>query len=151
MVPAGAIVEQEVVVDIDTWESVASVLLRHPDFTTAIRATKRSTPGLWEGIGGSGERRDGEGDARNTFRGRVVGGNCHDGRLDVSVDVAAKVVNERTGTVVLGNTSACRPARSPRQSHHLGEKHPQCLAASGSRRPVRAQGQTTVTRCAGRG
>ena len=35
VVPAGAIVEKEVVVDIENWDSV-SVLLRHPDFTTAI-------------------------------------------------------------------------------------------------------------------
>ena len=36
---AGAIVEKEVAVDIDTWDTV-SVLLRHPDFTTAIRTAE---------------------------------------------------------------------------------------------------------------
>ena len=39
VVPGGAIVEKEVVVDIESWDSV-SVLLRHPDFTTAIRTAE---------------------------------------------------------------------------------------------------------------
>ena len=39
VVPAGAIVEKELVVDIETWDTV-SVLLRHPDFTTAIRTAE---------------------------------------------------------------------------------------------------------------
>ena len=47
------------------------------------------------------------------FHGRVVEYIATMEGLDVTVDVAAKVVvNERTGTVVLGNMCACRPVPS---------------------------------------
>ena len=39
VVPGGAIIEKELLVNIDSWETV-SVLLRQPDFTTAIRTAE---------------------------------------------------------------------------------------------------------------
>ena len=50
VVPGGAIIEKELLVNIDSWETV-SVLLRHPDFTTAIRTSgsPRPSPTSWSG------------------------------------------------------------------------------------------------------
>jgi flagellar P-ring protein precursor FlgI len=102
VVPGGAIIEKEVVVNIDSWDSV-SVVLRQPDFTTAIRTVEAI-----EGVFGKGSATAvNAGQIRATippaFHGRVVEYIASIEGLDVSVDTAAKVVvNERTGTVVLG-------------------------------------------------
>jgi flagellar P-ring protein precursor FlgI len=102
VVPGGAIVEKEVVVDLDSWDSV-SVLLRHPDFTTAIRTAEAI-----EGTFGKGTAVAVNGGLVKAslpapFHGRVVEYIAAMEGLDVAVDVPAKVVvNERTGTVVLG-------------------------------------------------
>ena len=102
IVPGGAIIEKDAGIEIESWETV-SVLLRHPDFTTAIRTTEAI-----DGVFGKGSAT-----AVNaglirasipaTFRGRVVEYIATIEGLDVNVDLPAKVVvNERTGTVVLG-------------------------------------------------
>jgi flagellar P-ring protein precursor FlgI len=102
VVPAGAIIEKELVVNIDAWETV-SVLLRQPDFTTAIRTAEAI-----DGVFGKGSAAPvNAGLVKATiplaFHGRVVEYIASIEGLDVSVDMAAKVVvNERTGTVVLG-------------------------------------------------
>ena len=102
VVPGGAIIEKEVVVDIESWETV-SVLLRHPDFTTAIR-TAEAIEGVF-GKGSASAVNAGQVKAAipTGFRGRVVEYIASMEGLDVAVDTPAKVVvNERTGTVVLG-------------------------------------------------
>jgi flagellar P-ring protein precursor FlgI len=102
LVPSGAIIEKEVLVDIESWETV-SVLLRQPDFTTAIRTAEAI-----DGVFGKGSAvAVNAGSVRAAippaFQGRVVEYIASIEGLDVSVDAAAKVVvNERTGTVVLG-------------------------------------------------
>ncbi|MDP1946080.1 MAG: flagellar basal body P-ring protein FlgI [Nitrospirota bacterium] len=102
MVPGGAIIEKEAVVDVESWETV-SVLLRQPDFTTAIRTTEAI-----DGVFGKGSATAvNAGLVRATipanFRGRVVEYIATIEGLDVAVDLSARVVvNERTGTVVLG-------------------------------------------------
>lgn len=102
VVPAGAIIEKELVVNIDAWESV-SVILRQPDFTTAIRTAEAI-----DGVFGKGSAAPVNGGLvkatiPSAFHGRVVEYIASIEGLDVSVDMAAKVVvNERTGTVVLG-------------------------------------------------
>ena len=102
MVPGGAIIEKEAVVDVESWETV-SVLLRQPDFTTAIRTTEAIN-----GVFGKGSATAvNAGLVRATipanFRGRVVEYIATIEGLDVAVDLSARVVvNERTGTVVLG-------------------------------------------------
>jgi flagellar P-ring protein precursor FlgI len=102
VVPGGAIIEKEVVVNIDSWETV-SVLLRQPDFTTAIRTAEAI-----DGVFGKGSASPvNAGFVKATipaaFQGRVVEYIASIEGLDVSVDAPAKVVvNERTGTVVLG-------------------------------------------------
>jgi flagellar P-ring protein precursor FlgI len=102
MIPGGAIIEKDAGIEIDSWETV-SVLLRQPDFTTAIRTTEAI-----DGVFGKGSATAvNSGLVRAaipaTFRGRVVEYIAAIEGLDVNVDLPAKVVvNERTGTVVLG-------------------------------------------------
>ena len=102
VVPGGAIIEKDAGIDIESWETV-SVLLRHPDFTTAIRTTEAI-----DGVFGKGSATAvNSGLVRAsipaTFRGRVVEYIATIEGLDINVDMPAKVVvNERTGTVVLG-------------------------------------------------
>jgi len=102
IVPGGAIIEKELVVNIEAWETV-SVLLRQPDFTTAIR-TVEAIDGVF-GKGNASAVNAGfvKATIPSAFQGRVVEYIAAIEGLDVSVDAAAKVVvNERTGTVVLG-------------------------------------------------
>jgi flagellar P-ring protein precursor FlgI len=102
VVPGGAIIEKDAGIEIESWETV-SVLLRQPDFTTAIRTTEAI-----DGVFGKGSATAvNSGLVRAsipaTFRGRVVEYIATIEALDVNVDMPAKVVvNERTGTVVLG-------------------------------------------------
>lgn len=102
IVPGGAIIEKDAGIEIESWETV-SVLLRQPDFTTAIRTTEAI-----DGVFGKGSATAvNSGLVRAsipaTFRGRVVEYIAAIEGLDVNVDLPAKVVvNERTGTVVLG-------------------------------------------------
>jgi flagellar P-ring protein FlgI len=101
-IPGGAIIEKDAGIEIESWETV-SVLLRQPDFTTAIRTTEAI-----DGVFGKGSATAvNSGLVRAaipaTFRGRVVEYIATIEGLDVNVDLPAKVVvNERTGTVVLG-------------------------------------------------
>ena len=102
IVPGGAIIEKDAGIEIESWETV-SVLLRQPDFTTALRTTEAI-----DGVFGKGSATAvNSGLVRAsipaTFRGRVVEYIATIEGLDVNVDLPAKVVvNERTGTVVLG-------------------------------------------------
>lgn len=102
VVPGGAIVEKEVQLNIEAWDSV-SVVLRQADFTTAIRMADAIDSVLGPGTAvpvNSGQVRTA---IPASFQGRVVQYIAMIEALDVSVDVPAKVVvNERTGTVVLG-------------------------------------------------
>jgi len=102
MVPGGAIVEKEVAVNIENWDSI-NIMLRQADFTTALRVSEAI-----DGIFGPGTAVPvNSGQIRSaipaSFQGKIVQYVATLEALDVSVDVPAKVVvNERTGTVVLG-------------------------------------------------
>jgi flagellar P-ring protein precursor FlgI len=102
VVPGGAIVEKDVVLDIESWDSV-SIVLRQADFTTAIRMADAIDGLLGPGTAvpvNAGQVRTA---IPASFQGRVVQYIATIEGLDVMVDVPAKVVvNERTGTVVLG-------------------------------------------------
>jgi flagellar P-ring protein precursor FlgI len=102
VVPSGALIEKEVVVDLDAWDSV-SVLLRHADFTTSIRVAEAIDgvfgPGTATPVNAGLVRAAVPAD----YRGRVAHYIAALEGQDVVVDTPAKVVvNERTGTVVLG-------------------------------------------------
>ena len=102
LVPGGAIVEKEVAVDVESWDSI-SILLRQPDFTTALRVSEAV-----DKVYGGGTSVPVNGGLVKAavpaaFQGKVVTYLAALEALDVTVDVSAKVVvNERTGTVVLG-------------------------------------------------
>lgn len=102
LVPGGAIVEKEVEVNVENWTTV-SIVLRRPDFTTAIRLSE-AIDGLF-GPGTAIPANAGlvRAAVPPSFQGRVVQYIATIEGLDVAVDIPAKVVvNERTGTVVLG-------------------------------------------------
>lgn len=102
IVPGGALIEKEVVVDLDSWETI-TIMLRQVDFTTAIR-TADSINGMF----GPGTAVPSNGGVVKVtvpadYRGKVAQYIAAIEGLDVQVDLPAKVVvNERTGTVVLG-------------------------------------------------
>ncbi|TAJ25759.1 MAG: flagellar basal body P-ring protein FlgI [Nitrospirae bacterium] len=102
IVPGGAIIEKDVPMNIEAWDSV-SINLRQADFTTAIRLADAIDSVLGAGTAvpiSSGQVRT---SVPASFQGRVVQYIATVEGLDVMVDVPAKVVvNERTGTVVLG-------------------------------------------------
>lgn len=101
-VPGGAIIEKEVAIDVESWETV-SVLLRQPDFTTAIRTTEAIDSVFGKGSATAVNAGLVRATIPQNFRGRVVEYISTIEGLDVAVDLSARVVvNERTGTVVLG-------------------------------------------------
>ncbi len=102
VVPGGAIIEKELPVDIDSWATV-SVLLRQPDFTTAIRTAEAIESAFGKGSASATNAGSVKATIPQVFQGRVVEYIASIEGLDVTVDSIAKVVvNERTGTVVLG-------------------------------------------------
>lgn len=101
-IPNGALVEREVNLDMGSWE-VVSIALNQPDFTTALRVaeavdgvfgTETATP-----VNAGVVRVAVPGD----YQGRLVSYLAAIESLEVQVDQRARVVvNERTGTVVMG-------------------------------------------------
>jgi flagellar P-ring protein precursor FlgI len=101
-VPNGAIVEREVALDMEAWETI-SIALQYQDFTTALRVAEAV-----DAVFGSATAAPiNAGLVRVTVPGEYQGRMVHflaaiEG-LEVQVDQRARVVvNERTGTVVLG-------------------------------------------------
>jgi flagellar P-ring protein precursor FlgI len=102
VVPGGAVVEKEVAVNIDSWNSV-SILLRQADFTTSIRTAEAIDHVFGKGTAVPVNAGLVKSSIPAGFQGRVVEYIATIEGLDVAVDSPAKVVvNERTGTVVLG-------------------------------------------------
>ena len=102
LVPSGALIEKEVVVDVEHWESI-SILLRNSDFTTAIRLGEVIDKAFGEGTAAPVNAGLVRAAVPESFQGKVVQYMAALETLEVSVDQPAKVVvNERTGTVVLG-------------------------------------------------
>ncbi|MDE3118662.1 MAG: flagellar basal body P-ring protein FlgI [Nitrospirota bacterium] len=102
VVPGGAIVEKEITVSIDSWDSV-SIMLRQSDFTTSIRLADAIDSMLGPGTALPVNATQVRAAVPASFQGRIVQYVAMLEALDVAVDVPAKVVvNERTGTVVLG-------------------------------------------------
>ncbi len=102
IVPSGAIVEKAVDLHIEDWDSF-SLGLQQADFTTSLRVAEVINTHLGEGIAtpvSSGQVLVTVPDA---FEGKIVQLIAAVEGLDVKVDVRAKVVvNERTGTIVMG-------------------------------------------------
>jgi flagellar P-ring protein FlgI len=145
IVPGGAIVEREVVVNLETWDTV-SVLLRQPDFTTAIRTAEAI-----DGVFGKGSAvAVNAGAVKATipppFQGRVVEYIASIEGLDVSVDASAKVVvNERTGTVVLGEHVRISTCAISHGNLTISVKNTLNVSQPSAPLIGSAAGQTTVT------
>ncbi len=102
LIPGGAIVEKEVAVDVENWETV-TILLRHPDFTTALRVAEAVEKAYGDGAAEAVNAGLVKATVPPAFQGKVVAYVAALESLDVIIDIPAKVVvNERTGTVVLG-------------------------------------------------
>jgi flagellar P-ring protein precursor FlgI len=102
VVPGGAIVEKEIAVNIETWDTI-SILLRQADFTTSIRTAEAIDNVFGRGTAIPVNAGLVKSSIPPNFQGRVVEYIATMEGLDVAVDLPAKVVvNERTGTVVLG-------------------------------------------------
>ncbi len=102
VVPGGAIVEKEVAVNIENWETI-SILLRQADFTTSIRTAEAIDNVFGKGTAVPVNAGLVKTSIPGSFQGRIVEYIATMEGLDVAVDLPAKVVvNERTGTVVLG-------------------------------------------------
>jgi flagellar P-ring protein precursor FlgI len=102
IVPGGGIVEKDVPLNIEAWDSV-SIVLRQADFTTAIRIADAIDSVLGPNTAVPVNAGQVRAAIPASFQGRVVQYIATIEGLDVMVDVPAKVVvNERTGTVVLG-------------------------------------------------
>ncbi|HJU04485.1 MAG TPA: flagellar basal body P-ring protein FlgI [Nitrospiraceae bacterium] len=152
MVPSGAIVEKEVPVNLEDWNSV-SIVLRQADFTTALRLTESIDSVFGAGTAipvNAGQIRA---TIPPTFQGRVVQYIATLEALDVAVDVMAKVVvNERTGTVVLGEhvrLSTCAISHgnlsiSVKTSFNVSQPPAPVIGSSGGQTAITPEVQTDV-------
>ena len=108
-VPGGALVEREVPISFDNMSTV-EIVLSTQDFTTVQGVVER----LNETLGGAYTRADGPGSVQVTipeaYQGRVIEFLALLETVEVSTDLPAKVViNEKTGTVVLGERVMVSP------------------------------------------
>ncbi len=102
IIPGGAIVERAVDVDMQAWDKF-SLTMHQADFITALRVSEAINAHLGDGVASavsSGQIHVG---VPERFQGKIVQMIAAVEGLDVNVDVLAKVVvNERTGTIVMG-------------------------------------------------
>ena len=145
VVPGGAIIEKELPVDIDSWETV-SVLLRQPDFTTAIRTAEAIEHTFGKGSASAVNAGYIKATIPSVFHGRVVEYIASIEGLDVSVDTIAKVVvNERTGTVVLGEHVRISTCAISHGNLTISVKNTLNVSQPAAPFVGSAAGQTTVT------
>ncbi|MEK7352269.1 MAG: flagellar basal body P-ring protein FlgI [Nitrospirota bacterium] len=145
IVPGGAIIEKDAGIDIESWETV-SVLLRQPDFTTAIRTTEAIDGVFGKGSATAVNAGLVRASIPATFRGRVVEYIATIEGLDVNVDLPAKVVvNERTGTVVLGEHVRISTCAISHGNLTISVKNTVNVSQPSAPLIGSAAGQTTVT------
>lgn len=102
IIPGGAIVEKAIDLNIQDWEAF-SLTLRQADFTTALRIADVIETHLGKGIAAPMSSGQVKVAVPEAYKGQIVQLIAAVEGLDVDVDVRAKViVNERTGTIVMG-------------------------------------------------
>ena len=102
IVAGGAIVERAVPIDMNTWDKF-SLTMHQADFTTALRVSEVINTHLGEGLASALSSGQIQVAVPERFQGKIVQMIAAVEGLDVHVDVSAKVVvNERTGTIVMG-------------------------------------------------
>ena len=103
IIPGGAIVERAVELDINSWDKF-SLTMHRADFTTALRMSNVINAHLGHGVASAVSSGQVEVAVLGRFKGKIVQMIAAVEGLDVNVDVRAKVVvNERTGTIVMGD------------------------------------------------
>ena len=101
-IPSGALVERAVVIPIQLRERLHFVL-HQPDFTTADAVSKAMNQSVGHVVASSQDSRTVFVDVPESFQDHVVDYIARLETIEVSVDAPARVVvNERTGTVVMG-------------------------------------------------
>jgi flagellar P-ring protein FlgI len=102
IIPGGAIVEKSVELDLQTWNKF-SLTLNQADFTTALRVSDVINTHLGGDVASAMSSGQVQVTVPGKYQGQVVQMIAAVEGLDVNVDVRAKVVvNERTGTIVMG-------------------------------------------------
>jgi flagellar P-ring protein precursor FlgI len=102
IVPGGAIVERAVPMDMNAWDNF-SLTMHQADFTTALRVSEVINAHLGDGLASAVSSGQVQVAVPERFQGKIVQMIAAVEGLDVHVDVSAKVVvNERTGTIVMG-------------------------------------------------
>ncbi len=149
-VPSGAIVEREVPVQLNH-KNKLDILLNESDFTTSTRVANK----INERLGGLFAKADGPSDVSlivpDSFADKVVDLIATVERIDISVDTPARVViNERTGTVVIGENVTISPVALAQGALTIVIKteyqtsQPPPLAPGGARTVVTPQPQVTA-------
>ena len=149
-VPNGAIVEREVPVQLNR-KSKLEILLNIPDFTTSTRVANK----INEKLGGLFAKADGPSAVSlivpDGFADKVVDLIATVEMINVSVDTPARVIiNERTGTVVIGENVTISPVALAQGALTVVIKtdyqisQPPPLAPGGARTVVTPQQQVTV-------
>lgn len=101
-VPSGAIIEKEIILDIDERSSV-NIVLQSPDFTTSLRMAKAIELVLGSGQAESIDAGTVKVNIPQNFNGNFVSFISSIENLEITPDSIAKIIlNERTGTVVMG-------------------------------------------------
>ena len=101
-IPGGAIIEKDLSLNL-LEKNVMSLNLNNPDFTTCLRLTRVINMGLGEEFAQSVDAGTVEIKIPGEFRERLVEFISLVENLDIGTDAIAKVVlNERTGTVIMG-------------------------------------------------
>ena len=102
IIPSGAIVEKAVDIKIEEWKAF-SLAIHQSDFTTALRVADAINTHLGQGVAAPVNSGQIKVNIPQKFSGQIVQMIAAVEGLDVTVDVRAKVVvNERTGTIVMG-------------------------------------------------
>jgi len=102
IIPGGAIVERAITLDMNTWEKF-SLTMHQADFTTALRVSEVINGHLGDGLASAVSSGQIQVAVPERFQGNIVQMIAAVEGLNVNVDVSAKVVvNERTGTIVMG-------------------------------------------------
>lgn len=102
IIPGGAIVERAVDLDMQSWEKF-SLTMHQADFITALRVSETINTHLGDGVATAVSSGQIQVAVPEQFKGNIVQMIAAVEGLDVNVDVLAKVVvNERTGTIVMG-------------------------------------------------
>lgn len=102
IIPGGAIVEKAVKIDMNAWNTF-SLTMHQADFTTALRVSDVINKHLGTDLAAAVSSGQVQVAVPERFQGKIVHMIAAVEKLNVTVDVSAKVVvNERTGTIVMG-------------------------------------------------